>query len=335
MLKKTIFIAEAGVNHDGSLRKAKQLIDAASYAGADYVKFQTYKVENLITIDAPKANYQTTNTKSKISQYLMLKKLQLSYSDHYILIKHAKKKGIKFLSSAFDIESLNFLYKLELDYIKIPSGEINNVPYLEVIGKFNKKTILSTGMSTIADINNAIKILVKSGLSKRKLIILQCNTEYPSPISDANINSMLAFKKKFKTRVGYSDHTLGNEAIYAAVALGAEMIEKHFTLDKRQRGPDHSSSASVDELKNIIETSKKIKISLGSNLKKPTLSEIKNIEVVRKKIVASQDIHKGDIFTKENLTCLRSKKGVSAINWNKYIGKKSKKNYKKNQAILD
>ena len=335
MLKKTIFIAEAGVNHDGSLRKAKQLIDAASYAGADYVKFQTYKVENLITIDAPKANYQTTNTKSKISQYLMLKKLQLSYSDHYTLIKHAKKKGIKFLSSAFDIESLNFLYKLELDYIKIPSGEINNVPYLEVIGKFNKKTILSTGMSTIADINNAIKILVKSGLSKRKLIILQCNTEYPSPISDANINSMLAFKKKFKTRVGYSDHTLGNEAIYAAVALGAEMIEKHFTLDKGQRGPDHSSSASVDELKNIIETSKKIKISLGSNLKKPTLSEIKNIEVVRKKIVASQDIHKGDIFTKENLMCLRSKKGVSAINWNKYIGKKSKKNYKKNQAILD
>ena len=335
MSKKTIFIAEAGVNHNGSLKKAKQLIDAASYAGADYVKFQTYKVENLITIDTPKANYQTMNTKSKTSQYSMLKKLQLNYSDHYILIKHAKKRGIKFLSSAFDIESLNFLYKLKLDYIKIPSGEINNVPYLEVIGKFNKKTILSTGMSTMVDINKAIKILVESGLSKRKLTILQCNTEYPSPISDANINSMLAFKKKFKTQVGYSDHTLGNEAIYAAVALGAEMIEKHFTLDKRQKGPDHSSSASVEELKNIIETSKKIKISLGSNLKKPTLSEIKNIEVVRKKIVTSHDINKGDIFTKDNLTCLRSKKGVSAINWNKYIGKKSKKNYKKKQAILD
>ena len=333
MIKELIFIAEAGVNHNGSLKKALKLIDSAAYAGADYVKFQTYLTEELILKNTPKAKYQLNNTASSSSQYDLLKKLQLSYNDHYKLIDYAKKRKIKFLSSAFDLQSLEFVSSLNVDFIKIPSGEIDNIPYLKKVARFKNNTILSTGMSTMSEIKKAINILKSFGISNKKLTILQCNTEYPSPLKDANIKAMLNLQKIFRTNVGYSDHTMGGEAIYAAVALGASIIEKHFTLNKNDKGPDHSASASVEELKQIIETSRNIQYSLGSKKKKPTLSEINNIAAIRKKLIAAKEIRKGEIFTKNNLKALRSSHGVSISKWNKYIGKKSKKNYKINQPI--
>ncbi len=330
MKEKVIFIAEAGVNHNGSIAKAKKLIDGAVQARADYVKFQTFDADKLTSPLTPKAHYQKKNIKNKkfISQHKMLKNLQLSIKDHYILKKYANKKGIKFLSSAFDVNSLRFLSKLKVDYIKIPSGEIDNIPYLEAVGKLNKKTILSTGMSTMSEIINATNMLKKSGLSMKKLTVLQCNTEYPSPLKDANIKAMLTIKEKLKVDIGYSDHTLGNEAIYAAIALGAKVIEKHFTLNKNDKGPDHLASATVKQLKEIIETSKNILKALGTNIKKPSNSEKKNINIIRRKIYSSKPIKKGEIFTIQNLIPLRSQKGVSIKHWKYFLGKKAKKNYK-------
>lgn len=336
MKNKIIFVAEAGVNHNGNISEAKKLIDGAAYAGADYIKFQTFDADKLAAPSAPKAKYQIKNLNSKkfTSQHTMLKKLQLSYDDHFVLKKYANKKKINFLSSAFDLNSLEFITKLNLDYIKIPSGEIDNIPYLEAVGKINKKTILSTGMSKITEIKDAINILKKAGLEKKKLTVLQCNTEYPTPLKDSNIKAMLNIKDKFKVNVGYSDHTEGNEAIFAAVALGAKIIEKHFTLNKNDKGPDHLASVSIDELKKIIESSKNILIALGSNFKKPTKSEKKNINVIRRKIFTSENIKKGEIFTHKNLIPLRSKVGVSVKYWKKYLGKKAKKNYKFLSPIL-
>ena len=330
MRNKIIFIAEAGVNHNGSVVKAKKLIDGAAYAGADYIKFQTFNADTLTTPSTPKANYQIKNLDNKklVSQYNMLKKLQLSLEDHYELKKYANKKKIKFLSSAFDLSSLEFLSKLKIDFIKIPSGEVDNIPYLESVGKLNQETILSTGMSSIFEIEKAINLLIKSGLNKKKLTVLQCNTEYPSPLADSNIRAMLSIKDKFNVKIGYSDDTKGSESIFAAVALGAKIIEKHFTLNKNDKGPDHLASASVNELKEIIKTSKNILIALGSPIKKVTKSEKKNISVVRRKIFASKEIKKGEVFTKKNLIPLRSKVGISVKYWKKYIGKKAKKNYR-------
>lgn len=336
MKKKIIFIAEAGVNHNGNISIAKKLIDGAAYAGADYIKFQTFDADKLADPLAPKANYQIKNLKNKkfTSQHTMLKKLQLSNNDHYILKRYAKKKKINFLSSAFDLDSLKFIKKLKLDFIKIPSGEIDNIPYLEAVGKLNKKTILSTGMSNMSEIENAIEILKKSGLEKKKLTVLQCNSEYPTPLKDSNIRAMLTIKEKFKVNVGYSDHTLGNEAIFAAVALGAQVIEKHFTLNKNYKGPDHLASASVDELKKIIEFSNNTLIALGSNIKKPTNSEKKNINVIRRKIFTSKDIKKGELFSYKNLISLRSNVGVSVRHWKKFIGKKANRDYKTFSPLL-
>ena len=330
MRDKIIFIAEAGVNHNGSIVKAKKLIDGAAYAGADYVKFQTFNVDTLTTPSTPNSNYQIKNLGNKklVLQYNMLKRLQLSFNDHYELKKYANKKKIKFLSSAFDLSSLEFLSKLKIDFIKIPSGEVDNIPYLESVGKLNKKTILSTGMSSIFEIEKAISLLIKSGLNKKKLTVLQCNSEYPTPLKDSNIRAMLNIKDKFNVNIGYSDHTKGNESIFAAVALGAKIIEKHFTLNKYDKGPDHLASASVSELKKIIKTSKNILIALGSDIKKITKSEKKNISVVRRKIFASKEIKKGEIFTEKNLIPLRSKVGISVKHWKKYLGKKAKKNYR-------
>ena len=330
MRNKVIFIAEAGVNHNGSIVKAKKLIDGAAYAGADYIKFQTFNADTLTTPSTPKANYQIKNLDDKnfVSQYNMLKRLQLSFEDHYELKKYANKKKIKFLSSAFDLSSLEFLSKLKIDFIKIPSGEVDNIPYLESVGKLNKETILSTGMSSIFEIEKAINLLIKSGLNKKKLTVLQCNTEYPSPLEDSNIRAMLSMKDKFNVKIGYSDHTKGSESIFAAVALGAKIIEKHFTLNKNDKGPDHLASASLSELKEIIKTSKNILIALGSDIKKITRSEKKNISVVRRKIFTSKEIKKGEVFTKKNLIPLRSKVGISVKHWKKYLGKKAKKNYR-------
>ena len=331
---KVIIIAEAGVNHDGSLNKAKKLIDAASSAGADYVKFQTYKVSKLILKSTPKAQYQKKNTRSSSSQYSMLKKLELTYEDHHNLIKYSNKKKIRFLSSAFDIESLEFLGKLNLDFIKIPSGEIDNYPYLIQVGKKNKKTILSTGMSNIAEIKKAVKILIKSGLNKKKLTILQCNSEYPSPINNANINAMVTLKKTFGVNVGYSDHTLGYESALAAVALGATLIEKHITLSKKDTGPDHSASLTPKEFSEFIKMINNINTSLGSFYKLPSKKELNNRNIVRKKIFSSRDIKKGEKFDSNNLITLRAKNGLSSSKWFDIIGKKAKKNYKKYEKII-
>jgi len=333
MKNKIIFIAEAGVNHNGNIEIAKKLIDKAAYAGADYVKFQTYTVDNLTIKTTPKAIYQKKNTAAEADQYSMLQKLQISEKDHLTLIKYSKIKKIKFLSSAFDLESLKFLQSLSLDKIKIPSGEITNIPYLKLAAKYNKETILSTGMCTMQEIKFALDTLVKSGLSKKKITLLQCNTEYPSPIKEANINAMVEMKNYFNVKVGYSDHTLGYESSLAAVALGATLIEKHFTLNKAYKGPDHAASMLPEELKKLIILSNNVKLSLGSKIKKPTKSEKKNITLVRKKIYTSQPIKKGDLFSYKNLTTLRGLKGISAIEWNNYIGKKSRRNYLKYQEI--
>ena len=292
---KVIIIAEAGVNHDGSLSKAKKLIDAAASAGADYVKFQTYNVSKLILKSTPKAQYQKKNTRSSSSQYSMLKKLELSHEDHYNLIKYSNKKKIKFLSSAFDIESLEFLDKLNLDFIKIPSGEIDNYPYLIKVGKKNKKTILSTGMSSIAEIKKAVKILTKSGLNKKKLTILQCNSEYPSPIINANINAMVTLKKIFGVNVGYSDHTLGYESALAAVALGATLIEKHITLAKKDTGPDHSASLTPKEFSEFTKMINNINASLGTFYKFPTKEELNNKILLEKKFFLLEILKKEKI----------------------------------------
>ena len=333
MIKKVIIIAEAGINHNGKLSNAKKLIDVASNAGADYVKFQTYITKNLVSENTRKAKYQTRSKLDLETQFAMLKKLELSKKNHFELISYSKKKNIKFLSSAFDIESINFLASLKLDYFKIPSGEINNVPYLRKIGRYNKPTILSTGMSNIKDIKFAINILMSSGLKKKKITVLQCNSDYPSNLVDSNINAMNTIKKEVGTEVGFSDHTIGMESSAAATALGAKILEKHITLDKSLEGPDHSASLAPHEFKNYVSFIRNILKALGSKNKKVTKSEKKNIKFVRKRIFSSKKIFEGDLFTEKNLTTIRSEKGISAKYWDDYIGKKSKCNYEKLEEI--
>ena len=283
MKKNIIIIAEAGVNHNGKLSVAKKLIDGASEAGADYIKFQFFKAKDLVSVGTDKAEYQEKKIKKNIDQFEMLKKLELSELNHIKLKKYAHKKNIRFLTSAFDINGLNFIKKLKTDYIKIPSGEITNVPYLKEVGIINKLTILSTGMSTFNEIDFAIKILCKSGLNRKKLTVMQCNTEYPSPIEESNILAMISMKNKFKVSVGYSDHTLGFESAIVATALGAEIIEKHITTDRNLIGPDHFASLEIKDFKLMVSMIRNAKLSLGSDQKIPSYQEKKNIKVSRKK----------------------------------------------------
>jgi len=335
MLKKskTIIIAEAGVNHNGKIIYAKKLIDGAASAGADYIKFQTYDVNLLASKKAKLANYQKKNIKKKNGQFRMLENLQLSKKDHLILYKYAKKKKIKFLSSAFDTKSLDFLSTLNLDFYKIPSSEVNNVPYLRHIAKFKKKIIMSTGLSSLKDIRFSLNILLKSGLSKKKIFLLQCNSEYPSPVKDSNIRAMLGIKKLFKVDIGYSDHTQGIESSLCAVALGAKIIEKHITLNKKLSGPDHSASADLKEFKFFVQKIRNLELSLGKSKKVVTKSEIKNLKNVRKYLFAKLPIQKGEKFTEKNLFALRGNKGTPVKNWDKIIGKKSKYNFNENEII--
>ena len=326
-------ILEVGINHDGSLTKAKKMIDLASEAGADFVKFQTYKADDLLVKSTPKALYQRRNTKSKKSQYEILKNLELNEKDHIELIKHCKKRKIDFLSSPFSIESFNLLKKLKLRIIKIPSGELNNLPYLKHIGKFKKKIILSTGMSYLKEIQRALNILIKAGTPKKNITILHCNSDYPSPFEDINLNAMITIQKKLGTKVGYSDHSLGITVPIAATALGASIIEKHFTLNKNYYGFDHKASLSPDEVFNMIAKIRETEKLLGSYKKKPTYGEIKNKRIARKSIVAKSIIKKGEKFTEKNLTTKRPAHGISPMKWEKIIGKKSKKNYKKDDII--
>ena len=332
--KHTIIIAEAGVNHNGSLKMAKKLIDVASDAGVDYVKFQTFKADELVTKNAEKSEYQKTTAFQKQSQYEMLKKLELDRDSHIDLVSYCKNKKVDFISTPFDIGSINLLDELNIPLYKIPSGEITNLPYLEHIGSKNKPIIMSTGMSNLKEIREALNILYFSGLEKNDITLLHCNSEYPTPFEDVNLKAMLTMKNEFNLSVGYSDHTIGIEISVAAVAMGAEVIEKHFTLDKNLSGPDHSASLSPIELKNMANAIRNIDRSIGNGIKRPSKSEIKNIQSIRKSIVSKTNIKEGDVFSDKNLAVKRPGKGISPMKWYEIIGQVSKRNYKKNDLII-
>ncbi|MBC7915272.1 MAG: N-acetylneuraminate synthase [Pyrinomonadaceae bacterium] len=334
-MKHTIIIAEAGVNHNGSLENAFQLVDAAVAAGVDYVKFQTFKAEKLVSKKARKADYQIENTQNtEESQLQMLQKLELSEKDHEELLAYCKAKDIQFFSTAFDLDSLAYLAKLGLNMVKIPSGEITNLPYLRLAAKLFSKVILSTGMATIQEIREALNVFLNGGISKENITILHCNTEYPTPMQDVNLKAMLHIGETFGTAIGYSDHTLGIEVPVAAVALGATVIEKHFTLDKTMDGPDHPASLEPNELKAMVLAIRNIDIAIsGSGLKEPSASEQKNVPVARKSIVAQKAIFKGDTFSEENITVKRPGNGISAINWDQVIGQKANRDFQEDELI--
>jgi N,N'-diacetyllegionaminate synthase len=330
---KTIIIAEAGVNHNGSISLAKKMIDVAASAKVDYVKFQTYRTGSLVSKNTRMAEYQLINSGEKKTQYDLLKDLELSTEDHLNIIKKCNKKEIKFLSSPFDIKSIDFLDSLGLSVFKIPSGEITNYPYLKHIGAKKKKIIISSGMSNLDEIESALNILIKSGTKKDDITVLHCNTDYPTQAKDVNLNAMISIKDKFNIRVGYSDHTLGSEISLAAVSMGASVIEKHFTLDRAMAGPDHAASMEPNELIRLVESIRKIEISFGDGIKKPSLSEKKNIPIARKSIVSKRKINKGDIFSSDNITTKRPGYGISPMKWNEVIGKKAIRDFSKDELI--
>ena len=331
-MKDLIIIAEAGVNHNGSLKKALQLVDIAAKAKADFVKFQTYKTENLVQRDFSCASYQLKNSKFK-NQFKMLKKYELNENQFKKIIERCKIKKIKFLSSPFDIQSLSLLKKLKCKTIKIPSGEITNIPLLEEIGKLKRKLILSTGMSTYIEILRAIKILISHGTKKKNIFLLHCNTEYPVNFRNTNLNSIEYLKKKFKVIVGYSDHTTGFEAALVSIGLGARIIEKHFTTNKLLSGPDHKASLDKKELTKFVSILRSAYKSLGKKTKEASTKELENAKFIRKNIVAKKSIFVGDRFTKNNITTKRSSPGIPASDWKKIINKVSKFNFLKDQNI--
>lgn len=330
-MNRVLIIAEAGVNHNGSIETAKRLIKEAKKAGADIVKFQTFKAEKLVSRHAQKAVYQKETTNSQEGQYEMLKKLELDLTAHKELIEYCKAINIEFMSSPFDIESIELLDKLGMETFKIPSGEIDNVPYLRKVGKLSKKVIISTGMSNMSDIEFALEMLRKEGAKDIK--VLHCNTEYPTPMQDVNLSAMNTIKEAFKVEVGYSDHTIGIEVPVAAAALGALVIEKHFTLDKAMEGPDHKASLEPCEFKAMVEAIRNIERAMGNGIKKPSPSEIKNKEIARKGIVAARDIQIGEEFTEENITLKRPAKGLPGSMWDIVIGQKATRDYKEEESI--
>ena len=330
-------IAEAGVNHNGDMETAKRLVDAAAEAGADAVKFQMFKADKLAASSAVMAEYQKKNTESSESQQSMLRKLELSEDDHIELQKYCEEKGIDFLSSPFDVDSMRFLLSIGMDIIKIPSGEITNFPYLREAAKSNKCIILSTGMCTMKEVHAAVDVLEQysddSMINDGKLTLLHCNTQYPTPYCDVNLKAMKSLHDEFGCEVGYSDHTLGIEIPIAAVAMGASVIEKHFTLDKNMPGPDHKASLEPDELKAMVSAIRNIDVALGDGIKQVTDSEQGNIAIARKSIVAARDIKKGDIFTEENLTTKRPGDGISPMRWYDIIGTEADRDYRKDDKI--
>jgi len=327
-------IAEAGVNHNGDIELAKKLIDAASDAKADAVKFQTFKAEKLVSKDAKKAAYQQENMQVKSdSQYEMLKKLELDTQTHKELIAYCNTKNIMFLSTPFDLESIELLNDLQLPIFKIPSGEITNLPYLRAIAKLNKKVVLSTGMSSMQEVREAFEVLLNNGTEKENITILHANTMYPTPMEDVNLHAMQSIQKELDIAVGYSDHTLGIEVPIAAVAMGASIIEKHFTLSRSMEGPDHKASLEPDELKAMVISIRNIEKSLGSYEKKPSPSEMPNMALARKSIVAARKIAKGEVLSEENLTVKRPGEGISPMRWDKIIGKVATKSYDIDEMI--
>jgi len=326
-------IAEAGVNHNGSVDLAKKLIDSASTAGADAVKFQTFKAENLSVKNAQKTDYQKQNTSASESQFDMLKKLELDVETHKELISYCQKKNIMFLSTPFDNESIGLLNGLGLKIFKIASGEITNLPYLRHIGSLDKRVILSTGMSSLKEVGDALDILINAGTSKDNITVLHANTMYPTPMKDVNLNAMLTIQREFDIAVGYSDHTLGIEVSLSAVSMGASVIEKHITLDRYMSGPDHKSSLNPVEFSSMVDGIRNIEKALGSYEKKPSPSESVNIDKVRKSIIAKAAINIGDIYSESNLTTLRPGTGVSPMSWDNFIGRKATMKYSPGEFV--
>lgn len=330
-MNKVIIIAEAGVNHNGDLNTAKQLIDVAADAGVDYVKFQTFKADTIVSPTAKKADYQSKNTGNiEQSQYEMLKALELSEEDHDVLIDHCKFRGVEFLSSAFDVEGVKYLHHLGLSIFKVPSGEITNFPYLREIAKTGKPIVLSTGMADMKDIDAALKILDRYQVDRTSITVLHCNTEYPTPMQDVNLRAMITIKDAFDVNVGYSDHTLGIEVPVAAVALGAVVIEKHFTLDKSMPGPDHKASLEPEELKRMVTGIRNIEAAIsGDAIKRPSDSEKKNMNIARKSIHLAHDLNQGSIIHESDIVPLRPGDGISAMEWNEVVGKVVNRDMKK------
>jgi N,N'-diacetyllegionaminate synthase len=328
-----LIIAEAGVNHNGDVNLAKKLIDVAVESGVDIVKFQTFKAENLVTKKSEMAKYQIDNIGETTSQYAMLKKLELSEADFFVLQDYCHQKKIRFFSTGFDMESLAFLKKMKMGLWKIPSGEITNLPYLEFIGACNDTVILSTGMANLAEVKEAFDVLVKAGTAREKISVLHCNTDYPTKFEDVNLRAMMTMHNELKCPVGYSDHTMGVEIPIAAVAMGAKIIEKHFTLDRNLPGPDHKASLEPLELKEMVLKIRNIEKALGNPEKKPSESEKKNIGVARKSIVAKKDIKIHEYFTQDNLTTKRPGTGICPMKWHDILGTKALKNYSEDDLI--
>lgn len=322
-MSKVIIIAEAGVNHNGDIQVAKKLIDAAVNAGVDYVKFQTFRADSLVSKSAKKAEYQSVNINDgDDSQYAMLKNLELSHENHLELMAYCAERNIKFFSTAFDVEGVHYLNELGLSFFKIPSGEITNYPYLKAVALCNKPVIMSTGMCLESEIKEALEILVKFGLKKENISILHCNTEYPTPMKDVNLKAMLSIQKIFGGPIGYSDHTLGIEVPIAAVAMGAKIIEKHFTLDRSLPGPDHAASLEPDELKEMVKAIRNIEAAIsGDGEKIPSESETKNIAIARKSIYIKKNLVKGHVITDDDLISLRPGDGISPMQWENIVGR--------------
>ena len=330
---KTLIIAEAGVNHNGDLDLARRLIDAAAEAGADWVKFQTFSADRMVTTHAGKADYQTRTTDAAESQYTMIRRLELTRDMHVALIAHCRQRGIQFSSTGFDPQSIDMLAELGLDCFKIPSGEITNLPYLRHVARYGKTVILSTGMATLGEIEAALDVLEHGGTPRSRITVLHCNTEYPTPMVDVNLRAMLAIGDAFGVAVGYSDHTSGIEIPIAAAALGATVIEKHFTLDRNLPGPDHKASLEPAELKVMVDAIRNIEQALGDGIKRPTASESKNKPIARKSLVAARSIKAGEVFSAANLTVKRPGTGLSPMRWDEVLGRKAPRDFAPDELI--
>lgn len=330
---RVLIIAEAGVNHNGNLDMALQLVEAAANAGADLVKFQTFSAERLATRDAPKANYQLRSTDAMKSQFAMLQQLELDPKMHEAIIEHCQKQGIGFFSTGFDILSLNYLESLGMQFFKIPSGEITNLPYLRYVGSLGKRVLLSTGMATLGEIEAALDVLENAGLQRRQVTILHCNTEYPTPMADVNLRAMCNIGRAFGVKVGYSDHTKGIEVPIAAVAMGATVIEKHLTIDRNLEGPDHKASLEPFEFGSMVSAIRNIELAMGDGVKRPSQSEIGNKSVARKSVVASRSIRAGELFSQENLSVKRPGTGLSPMRWDELIGHAASRDYEADEQI--
>ncbi len=330
---KTLIVAEAGVNHNGDLALARRLIDAAAETGADLVKFQTFTADRLVTTHAQKADYQNQTTDAGESQHTMIRRLELTRDMHETLIAHCKSRGIQFFSTGFDPESIDLLAELGIDRFKIPSGEITNLPYLRHVGRYGRPVILSTGMATLDEIEAALNVLERAGTPRNCMTVLHCNTEYPTPMTDVNLRAMLTIRDAFDVAVGYSDHTLGIEVAIAAVALGATVIEKHFTLDRNLPGPDHKASLEPNELKAMVVAIRNIELAMGDGVKRPSASEAKNRPITRKSLVAANVIREGEVFSETNLTVKRPGTGLSPMRWDEVLGRKAPRDFAPDELI--